>query len=89
MALLPLQLYSDVANSCWRNLQGTSIAREVQVDARQAMEKVLGHMAREVIIIVGGCTAIFQKSNALLQPSACSKHHVAPATCMISTGALR
>ena len=49
MALLPLQLYNDVADRCWQNLQGTSIAREVQGDAGQAMDKVLRHMAQEVI----------------------------------------
>ena len=57
VALLPLQLYNDVADRCWRNLEGTSIAQEVQVDARQAMDKVLRHMAQEVIS-AGGCTAV-------------------------------
>ena len=90
MALLPLQLYNDVADRCWQNLQGTSIAREVQVDARQAMDKVLRHMAQEVIF-AGGCTATSQNSvsnDAVKQPSACSKRHEAPATRMVPTCAL-
>ena len=57
VALIPLQLYNDVADRCWRNLEGTSIAREAQVDARQAVDKVLRHMAQEVTCD-GGCTAM-------------------------------
>ena len=48
MALLPLHLYNDVANRCKQDLRGTTIQQEVQLDAQQAVGKVLTRLAQEV-----------------------------------------